>query len=88
VANTRSGSAAGATFVVTADHCPQILLRILGLFAQQDLAVDQVAASASRRSLRATVFVSDLDERRVAIIAEKMRQLVMVRTVQVRHNRT
>jgi acetolactate synthase regulatory subunit len=88
VANSRRGSAAGATFVVTADHCPQILLRILGLFAQQDLVVDQVAASASHRSVRATVSVRDLDERRAAIIAEKMRQLVMVRTVQVRHNRT
>lgn len=77
----------GATFVVTAGRCPQILLRILGLFAQQDLVIDHVAASASRRSLRATLRVRDLDEHRIAIISEKMRQLVMVRTVKVRHDR-
>ena len=86
MANSRRGSSAGTRLVVTAERCPQVLLRLLNLFAQQDLVIDHVAASTSRRSLRATICVSNCDEHRLAIIAEKMRQLVMVRTVEVRHD--
>jgi len=77
----------GATFMATAEKCPQVLLRVIGLFAQLNLVVDRVEVSRSSRALRIAVTISGLDAHRIAIIAEKMRQMVMVQTVRVRHSR-
>ncbi|MGN6820624.1 MAG: hypothetical protein ACTHJR_18355 [Sphingomonas sp.] len=73
-----------AVFVVTSDRCPHVLCRLLGLFAQQDRMVERVEAIDTRRTLRVRVQVADIDRQRAAIVAEKMRQLVMVRTVELR----
>lgn len=76
--------ASGAVFVVTADRCPQILCRLLGLVAQQGRMIDRVDAFDTGRILRITVCVADLDTCGAAIIAEKMRQMLRVRTVRLR----
>jgi hypothetical protein len=77
------GRVARATFVVTADRCPQILCRVLGLVAQQGRMIERVDAVDTRRILRVTLSVADIEARHAAIIAEKMRQLVSVRTVRL-----
>ncbi|MES2042797.1 MAG: hypothetical protein V4475_02910 [Pseudomonadota bacterium] len=78
------GAAPGAIFVVTANRCPQILCRLLGLVSQQGRLIERVEAVDTRRILRVTLAVADLDAHRAAIIAEKMRQMVTVRTVRLR----
>jgi hypothetical protein len=77
-------AAPSATFVVTANRCPQILCRLLGLVSQQGRLIERVEAVDTRRILRVTLSVADLDARHAAIIAEKMRQMVAVRTVRLR----
>ncbi len=78
------GAAPGAIFVVTANRCPQILCRLLGLVSQQGHLIERVEAIDTRRILRVTLAIADLDARHAAIIAEKMRQMVTVRTVRLR----
>lgn len=73
----------GATFVVTTDRCPQILCRLLGLVSQQGRMIARLDAVDTRRILRVTFSVAEIDARHAAIIAEKMRQLVTVRTVRL-----
>ncbi|MGY4395420.1 hypothetical protein ACVWZA_000581 [Sphingomonas sp. UYAg733] len=75
------------SFAVTAERCPQILCRLIGLFAQQDRLIDQVEMVDTGRILRVTLVVSGIDPQRAAIAAEKIRQLVRVRTVAVRQER-
>jgi hypothetical protein len=75
--------APGAVFVIAADPCPQILSRLLGLFSQQDRMIERIEAVDTRRTLRVTMRVDDLDAQRAAIIAEKMRQMVKVRTIRL-----
>jgi len=74
----------GAVFVVTAERCPQILCRLLCVVAQQDRMVARVDARDTRRILRVELAVADIDARIATILAEKMRQLVRVRTVRLR----
>lgn len=78
------GATAGAIFIVTTDRCPQILCRLLGLVSQQGRLIERVDAVDTRRILRVTLAIADLDARHAAIIAEKMRQMVTVRTVRLR----
>jgi hypothetical protein len=68
---------------VTAERCPQILCRLLGLFSQQDRLIERVEAVDTRRTLRVTLAVANIDRQRAAIVAEKMRQLVRIRTVRL-----
>lgn len=72
-----------SVFVITADRCPQVLSRLLGLIAQRDRLIGHVDAVDTRRVLRITLCVSDIDAGQAAIIAEKMRQMVAVRTVKL-----
>ena len=74
----------GATFVVTTDRCPQVLGRLLGLVSQQGRMIARLDAVDTRRILRVTLSVAEIDARHAAIIAEKMRQFVTVRTVRLR----
>lgn len=73
-----------ATFVVTTERCPQILGRLIGLVSQQGRMVARLDAVDTRRILRVTLAVAEIDAHRAAIIAEKMRQLITVRTVKLR----
>lgn len=73
-----------ATFVVTAARCPQLLCRLLGLFAQQDRTVEAVSVEARPRGYRAAITIAGIDRLRAEIIEHKMRAIVSVRTVRVR----
>ena len=73
----------GAVFLITAERCPQVVGRLVGLFSQQDRLIDRIDAVDTKRILRVSLSVSGLDTRRASIIAEKMRQLVKVRTVKL-----
>ncbi len=73
----------GAVFVVTADRCPQILCRLLGLVAQQNQILGRVDAITTRNIFRVTFCVPEMEARHATIIAEKMRQFIGVRTVKL-----
>ncbi len=47
--------------------------------------VEQVEARDTRQRLRVTLSVLDVDTHRAAIIADKMRQMISVRTVKLVH---
>ncbi len=73
-----------ATFVVTAARCPQLLCRVLGLFAQQDRTVERLSVEARPRGYRAAITIAGIDAQRAEIIERKMRAIVSVRTVKLR----
>jgi hypothetical protein len=68
-------------FVISAERCPQVLCRLIGVFAQQDRLTDHVEVIAAPRRLQITITIANLDDQRAAIIAEKMRQMIKVRSV-------
>jgi hypothetical protein len=73
--------APSATFAVTADLCPQILCRLLGMIAQQGRMVERLEAQSGRGNLRIRFSVSDIEQHHAEILAAKMRSLVSVRAV-------
>ena len=79
-----SESMGTATFVVTAARCPQLLCRLLGLFAQQDRTVETLSVQARPRGYRAAITIAGIDAHRAEIIEHKMRAIVSVRTVRLR----
>ncbi len=70
-------------FLVRGLASPDLPLRVLNLFAQQDLAYDraEVARDADRYVIR--VAASGLAEPRAAILLEKMRMLVLVESAEL-----
>ena len=72
---------ASATFAVSAELCPQILCRLLGLIAQQSRLVERVEAHKEPNGLKVRLIVAGMDEHQAEIVAEKMRSLVSVRSV-------
>ena len=70
-----------ATFAVTAELCPQILCRLLGLIAQQSRLVERVEAHQAPGCLKVRLIVTDMEAHQAEIVAEKMRSLVSVRSV-------
>jgi acetolactate synthase small subunit len=73
-----------ATFIVTAARCPQLLCRLLGLFAQQDRVIQSLAVEARPRGYHAAITIAGIDGQRAEIIEHKMRAIVSVRTVKLR----
>ena len=73
--------ASSATFAITADLCPQILCRLLGLIAQQSRLIERAEAQRAANSLQLRICVAGLEEHQAEILAEKMRSLVPVRHV-------
>ncbi len=74
------------TFLVVADLCPQLLCRVLGLFAQQDLLLRCVQARTTANTQRVLIAVDGIDRDSAAIIGEKLRKPVPVRRVMTRCN--
>lgn len=62
---------------------PQFPLRVLGLFAQQDVLPKRVEIESEDDVCRMRLVEFHLDEFRSAIIAEKLRSMVMVTHVRV-----
>lgn len=75
---------AGCAFVITGIASPDLPLRVLNLFAQQDLTFDRVAID--RVADRYTIAVEHhaLAPERAAIIAAKMQAMVLVDHVELR----
>jgi hypothetical protein len=72
-----------ADFTVRAAACPHVVNRLLNFFAQQDMI--PAAVRAVRRGDEITLFVRqrEIAEPRAEVIAEKMRSLVMVGSVEL-----
>lgn len=69
------------TFMVTAERCPHVLCRLLGLLAQQNLMIGQCSAMDTQDGLNVSISIPCIDQHRMAIIASKMREMVRIRTV-------
>ncbi|MET0309512.1 MAG: hypothetical protein ABW023_12470 [Sphingomonas sp.] len=76
-----SHDSAVALFAIRADRCPQILNRLTGLFAQSDLIPQSVQARSGDDHMVVRIIQSGISEHRASIIAEKMRVIVTVRSV-------
>jgi hypothetical protein len=74
-------AASVSRFAIAGDACPQLALRVLGLFAQQDLLPAEVTIRCSEDALDIAIVQPALDPLRAGIIAEKMRAMIMVREV-------
>jgi hypothetical protein len=68
-------------FAIAGDACPQLALRLLGLFAQQDLLPAEVTIRCNLDAVEMAIIQPGLDPHRAGIIAEKMRAMIMVREV-------
>lgn len=66
---------------ITASASSQLLCRLVGLFAQQDRLIDRLTVDRAGEEMHVTIAVSDLDDCRAEIIANKMRGLVEVGSV-------
>lgn len=68
-------------YQVDGHACPQLYLRLLGLFAQQDLIPADIEGQQRDDALILNIVQPGLDRRRAEIIAEKMRMITTVRSV-------
>jgi hypothetical protein len=75
---------ADAHFLISADRCPGLLCRFLGLFAQQDRMVRGVEVEDTGRTLRTVIQIGALEPARAEALAERMRSMVGVRRVTLR----
>lgn len=66
-------------FHVTTDPCPQALLRILGLVAQQMLIPQSIACERNGDGLSARIAVEGLSPERAGILLAKISTIVTVR---------
>ena len=68
-------------FHVTADLCPQAMLRILGLIAQNSLIPRRVVCERLEDRLFAEISVAGLSAERAEILLAKIESIVTVRAV-------
>ncbi|TZG25759.1 hypothetical protein [Sphingomonas montanisoli] len=73
--------AALARLCVTANICPQVLLRTLGLIAQRDIIPLGIAFERGPRRLRYLIDIEGLSPHHADILASKVSALVRVRSV-------
>lgn len=76
-------SASAHHFHVTADLCPQALLRILGLAAQNSLIPRSVTCERHDDRLEISLSVDSLSPERAEILLHKLSAIVTVREVHV-----
>lgn len=68
---------------VTADLCPQITLRVLGLLAQRSIIPATIAVTHRPRSLALVVVFAPADAQQGAVLLAKIEALVGVRRVRL-----
>lgn len=68
-------------FEIEGSACPQLLGRLIGLFAQQHLVPDRVEATRAGETLAVRIAAGPIDPARAAIIEHKMRAIVAVGSV-------
>jgi acetolactate synthase regulatory subunit len=66
-------------FHVTADLCPQALLRILGLVSQLSLIPLSLSCARSEDGLEVEIAVDGLSDQRAAVLLAKIETIVTVR---------
>lgn len=71
------------TLRAQADHCPQVLLRILGLFAQHATVPLSIAADRDDDGLRIAVEIDTLPDATMAVLLAKVQAIVTVRLVEI-----
>lgn len=71
-------------YVVTASLCPQVLLRILGLFAQQSIIPQSIHCEQCENELHATVALINLSSQQAEILHAKIASIVMVQRVSLK----
>lgn len=63
---------------------PQALIRLLNHFAQNSLLPSRVTATEEAGRLKVRIDQPDVEEKQASIIAERMRNFVLVETVRLR----
>jgi hypothetical protein len=69
-----------ARLEVEADHCPQVLLRVLGLIAQRSIIPFTIVASRSDEELALSVEIEALPSHQAEALVDKVESIVMVRS--------
>ena len=70
-------------FRVRGDASPQLLMRILGLLAQQDKMPDRATIEKVDETLEVTLAIGTLARHRAEVVAEKIRSMVGTHSVQL-----
>lgn len=78
---SRKPSPVTAAYAVRADICPQVVIRLIGYFAQQNLVPSSIRVRRWSDELAISIEQPGLDEHQAEIIAEKMRAIVSVMSV-------
>lgn len=65
-----------AEFRILAKASPQLLMRIFGLFAQQDRMPDRATVEVAKGALEIVLAADDFSRHRAEVVAEKIRSLV------------
>ena len=76
-----------ARISVYAMLCPQLLPRVLGLVAQHALVPLTIMSQRRRTTMRLDIEVDGLPEAATAILVEKIRAIITVRSAQLRRTR-
>jgi len=71
------------TLEIVGEPCPQLICRVVGLFAQQNLIPARMETTSSALAIRLSLSLDAIDEQRLRIVAEKIRMLVNVETVAI-----
>lgn len=74
-----------AAYTVRAISCPQIVSRLLGHFAQQNLVPASIRSRCWGDTLAIAIEQPDLSEHQAEVIAEKMRSIVTVTSVSLEY---
>ena len=72
-----------AELQVRGDATPQLLMRILGLLAQQDRMPDRATIEKVNETLEVTIAISALPRHRAEVVAEKVRSMIGTHSVQL-----
>lgn len=70
-------------FDIVSRSDPQALIRLLNHFAQRSLLPSHVAATEEAGRLKVRIDQPDVEEKQAKIIAERMRNSVLVETVRI-----
>ena len=76
---TKTPRASLARLRVEAHLCPQVMMRVLGLIAQQAIVPATIQFERRARSVRFEIEVDGLSDQSAQILLEKVRMIVTVR---------
>lgn len=68
---------------IAADSSADLLCRLIGLFAQRDLAAPGMTVDITGREMIVTIDLTDLDGRTVSLLAAKMARCIGVEAVTI-----